>query len=91
MAMRVLNLTRPIIHLNGTPKSRLLEDLSDAYDKLNDLYAAMKKCTPNQRDYYIHADQEAFSKASKEHEDRLRLLDRIQEEIDDLSWNISTQ
>jgi hypothetical protein len=42
----------PIIHLNGTSKQSLLEQLEEVYLALSAALDAMRKASPNGRDYY---------------------------------------
>jgi hypothetical protein len=74
----------PCIHLNGTSKDRLIEDLCKASHALNEAYEALKQTAPNGRDYYP-LGPDAFKQADKEHVDRLRRLDAIKGEVDQLT------
>jgi hypothetical protein len=74
----------PTIHLNGTSKGRLIEDLCEASNKLDDAYNALKQCAPNGRDYYPQGP-DAMRQAEKEHLDRLGRLDAVKNEIDELT------
>jgi len=77
-------MTIPTIHLNGTSKDRLIEDLCNASNALNDAYAALKQTAPNGRDYYPQGD-DALRKATQEHMSRLKRLDEIKGEINKLT------
>ena len=77
-------MTAPTIHSNGTGKQTLIDGLCDAADALNAAYAALKKCAPNGRDYYVQGGN-AMERATAEHMDRLKRLDAIKEEIDALT------
>jgi len=80
----------PLIHLNGTSKDSLVEDLCNASQALNDAYDALKRTAPNGRDYYP-LGAIAFEKAIAEHNERLRSLDAIKAEIDALTTGIYDQ
>lgn len=80
----------PTIHLNGTSKDRLLNALCNASDKLNEAYNALKQTAPNGRDYYVQGP-DAITQATDEHMDRLRRLDAIKAEIDQLAESIAIQ
>lgn len=77
-------MTLPTIHLNGTSKESLIDDLCTASDALNAAYEALKQTAPNGRDYYPQGP-EAFAKAGGEHLDRLKRLNAIKKEIDDIA------
>jgi hypothetical protein len=76
------------IHMNGTSAERLIEDLCNASEALDNAYNAMKKAAPNGRDYY---PQGAFAieQATQEHLARLRMVDAVKNEIDRLTIEIS--
>lgn len=78
----------PTLHLNGTSKGTLIDELCEASHALNVAYAAMKRCGPNGRDYYLQGP-EAINVATDEHSDRLRRLDAIKHEIDELTLAIA--
>ena len=77
----------PTLHLNGTSKTSLIDDLCEASHALNVAYDAMKRCGPNGRDYYPQGPN-AINVATDEHSDRLRRLDAIKHEIDELTLAI---
>ena len=77
----------PTIHLNGTSKASLIEDLCEASQTLNLAYEAMKRTGPNGRDYYPQGPA-ALEAATNEHMDRLRRLDAVKKEIDELTLAI---
>jgi hypothetical protein len=80
-------LQMPMVHLNGTGKDSLLEQLSNASDALNDAYAAIKQAVPNGRDYYPLGPA-AMQAATDQHFDRLRRLDAIKAELDAMAEHI---
>lgn len=77
----------PTIHANGTSKERLIESLTEASQALDLAYEAMNRTAPNGRDYYPQG-QDAICDAQHEHSDRLRRLDKIKHEIDQLTLAI---
>ncbi len=77
----------PTVHLNGTSKAALLEQLENASNALNDAYAAMKQAAPNGRDYYPQGE-DALARATAAHLDRLRRVDTVKDEIDDMAREI---
>jgi len=79
----------PTIHLNGTSKANLIDALCTASVALDAAYSALKQTAPNGRDYYPQG-AEALGKAIFEHMDRLRRLDVIKDEIDQLTMAIDS-
>lgn len=71
----------PTIHLNGTPKNRLIDGLCEVSEALDAAFAAMKRAGPNGRDYYPQGP-DALPAAIDEHNDRMRRLDAIKSEVD---------
>lgn len=80
----------PTIHLNGTSKAALLDDLGEAAVAIDAAYRAVKQTAPNGRDYYPQGPL-ALGAALAEHEDRLRRLDAVKAEIEALMDAIDTQ
>jgi hypothetical protein len=78
----------PTIHLNGTSKAELIEQLCEASQAIDLAYSALKQAAPNGRDYYPQGP-EAYTAARAQHEDRLRRLDAVKAEIDELAMAIS--
>ena len=81
--MKGKRMTTPTIHLNGTSKQGLGEPLLAAYDKLSEAYVALKETAPNGRDYYPQGPQ-AMQTATDEHMSRLRRVDEVRAEIEQL-------
>ena len=48
-----VNYPLPTIHLNGTPRDRLLEGEMKVYDALNKVSEALEQCEFHSRDYYV--------------------------------------
>jgi len=74
----------PCIHLNGTSKERLIESLCAASQALDLAYSALKQTAPNGRDYYPIGPG-ALERATAEHFGRLRKLDDVKKEIDEIT------
>lgn len=79
----------PMIHLNGTSKESLIEGLCKASNAIEEAYQALKQTAPNGRDYYP-LGSEAIRVAESEHMDRLRRLDGVKEEIDEMTRAIDS-
>lgn len=73
----------PTIHLNGTSRDRLIEDLSEAYYALGKAMSALRVATPNGRDYYPQGPQ-AYGEALDEHLARLGKIEEVRKELEAL-------
>jgi hypothetical protein len=76
-------MTKPSIHLNGTSAQSLADDLRTAGDALYTALSAVNACVPNPRDYYPQGPN-AFASATAEHAARLRLLEKVCDELAEL-------
>ena len=70
----------PTLHLNGTSKTSLIDDLCEASHALNVAYDAMKRCGPNGRDYYPQGP-DAWGKARDEWTEIQKQLHAIREKV----------
>jgi len=77
----IADLQFPIVHNNGTSKDQLLDQCKAASCSLGDAYNALRNMAPNGRDYYP-LGAEAMQRAQKQHQDRMKRLDDIKDEID---------
>lgn len=73
----------PTIHLNGTSRERLLEDLNEAYYALGQAMSVLRVVTPNGRDYYPQGPQ-AYDEALDEHLARLGKIEEVRKELETL-------
>lgn len=74
----------PTIHRNGTSREELIEGLCAASQAIDLAYQALKQTAPNGRDFYPQGSS-ALGQAIKEHNDRLRGLDAVKDEVDALT------
>ncbi len=74
------DLIAPTIHLNGTSKEELLDKLTGALTTLNSALNAVALTAPHGRDYYLQGEN-AHAQARGQHNDRLRRLEEIRNEI----------
>ena len=74
----------PMIHWNGTARKELVEQIGDVLHRLDDTISAVRQATPHMRDYYPQRDPQAWHKAMEEHEDRLRRLQTLRSEYEQL-------
>lgn len=70
----------PLVHSNGTSKQALLDQLNTADRAVCVALKALHDTEPHQRDYYPQAG-DAYQRARKEHEDRVRRLVDIRLEV----------
>lgn len=74
------SITTPIIHLNGTPKQMLLDQLNNAYRKIDEAIYALRRAAPNGRDYYPEPGRMDW--AVEQHDRRMRALCDLLSEIE---------
>lgn len=75
----------PTVHLNGTSKRELLEQLEHAHLAVNKAMTELSKASPNARDYYVQSNVHAFSKAVDEHCDRMKRLKSVLDELEEIA------
>lgn len=73
----------PTVHLNGTPRDRLVEQYSDAANALREALSRMGEACPNARDYYTQGP-DAFQEAVKEHGARVERVAVTLREIEQI-------
>lgn len=66
----------PAIHLNGTSRDGLKSQLEDIITNLTKTLESMQAGRPHGRDYYVK-DDEALTRAQKQHEDRMRRVESV--------------
>ena len=86
--MPVSALTLPTVHSNGTSRKELLDGYLAGMGQIQLCIAALGACAPNGRDYYVK-DNDAIVSASREHNDRLRRLMAIRDELNTLAESVS--
>ena len=77
-------LSVPTVHLNGTSRESLLEQMTDASHALSAALQALQSASPHGRDYYPQG-KEAIRKASREHASRYERVRSVQREIDQIA------
>jgi hypothetical protein len=70
----------PTVHLNGSGKKNLTDDLEGAVNALDNAMGALRAMSPHGRDYYVQSDQ-ALKRAQTEHVNRAERLDDIKREL----------
>jgi len=75
-----MTLAVPTIHLNGTSRQELLDQLSDAVLALERAIGKLQLAHPNARDYYPQGN-EAFNVARDQHFDRIERICKVRDEL----------
>lgn len=74
------DLEMPFIHLNGTSRETLEEQVSTAYRAILNAVKALEGMHPNGRDYYSKGDA-ALTRAVNQHQSRVDRLVAIKDEL----------
>jgi hypothetical protein len=78
----------PTIHLNGTGKQNLLNELETAVGALTVAGAALRQVTVHGRDYYPQGDH-AYAQARHEMDQRLNALQSVVNDLMEMHVSIS--
>lgn len=81
---------KPTIHLNGTSWQRLEEQYEAASDAIEAAIQSLKDAAPNGRDYYPQGPG-AIEGAQDEHMDRMKRLDGVRREINELLLHVALE
>jgi len=79
----------PTIHLNGTSKEQLFEDLSTALYAVQAAKEAVQAAAPNGRDYYTQSGN-ALQQALAQHAERLRSLQTVYDELHAIAEHVQS-
>ncbi|HEU5463457.1 MAG TPA: hypothetical protein VFV82_04960 [Candidatus Binatia bacterium] len=79
---------KPTIHMNGTSREELLDQLCKAGAALRDAMGALAEASPNGRDYYVQGDG-AIRQALAEHAARREKLAEVLKEIEELAEHVA--
>jgi hypothetical protein len=82
--------TIPRVHLNGTSREELLNQLSEAHHALMEALGAMGRAAPHGRDYYVISD-EAIHQAGAQHRARCAKMVEVLEELELIAQGIIAQ
>lgn len=80
---KTTGLAVPTIHLNGSGKKNLTEQLENAVIALNNALDALQQAAPHGRDYYPQGD-DAYNLAARQHRSRIESLHLVQNELKDI-------
>lgn len=78
----------PTVHLNGTSRESLTEQLCDAVHALHEAGRKLATASPNGRDYYTQGNG-ALNVAMNQHETRMNKLREIISELEAIAEKIS--
>lgn len=78
----------PTIHLNGTSKDELLNQLEAVVSALEAALAALNAAAPNGRDYYPQGP-EALTDAQAAFAERARAVKQVHTDFSNLAWDIA--
>lgn len=79
-------LAKPTVHMNGTSRSVLQDDVEQAIDALQAALFKLGETSPNSRDYYVKGNgwEIVYSQAVEEHITRVRKIKSVVEELSEL-------
>ena len=80
----------PTIHMNGTSRDELLNQLVNAADAVFAAIETHAACHPNARDYYPQGP-EACCTAQRAHKARASMLDTVRRELIEMAESIDAQ
>jgi|SRR5579863_202057 len=76
-----MKLMVPTVHLNGTAKVDLMQQLADAIDPIREAIRKLAAACPNARDYYPQGP-EAIGEALRQHNARMAMLRSMAAELE---------
>jgi len=77
----------PSIHINGTSKDVLIDQLCSAILAINEAESVLQKACPNARDYYTQS-KDAAQEALRQHANRLHALRAVCNELQEIAESI---
>ena len=84
-------LSVPTVHLNGTSKQELLDQLKNAFRAVREAEAIVRKAYPHGRDYYVQTDTGGIEEAMRQHGRRLVSLNNIANELEAIAIAVQEQ
>jgi len=78
----------PTIHLNGTSCQELMDQIVNVERAGRKMLQALYDASPNGRDYYTQGDN-AFHEVQSEHQDRVKRIQSVIDEIQEIADSIS--
>jgi hypothetical protein len=83
-------LSVPTVHLNGTSRGELIEQLRNALTAVHDAERALELACPHGRDYYVQPG-DAIGEAMRQHAARLGKLSDVERELEQIAEAILEQ
>ena len=80
-------LVLPVVHINGTAKQSLIDDICKAGGAVRAAMEALGQAAPNGRDYYPAGDA-VFRQARAQHDARLAALRGVYDELSQLAAGV---
>ena len=82
----------PTIHLNGTSRDELYEQVTSAGQAVQEAIHKLAEAAPHGRDYYIRANGEAdFRHAFEQHYARIAKLQEVYDELEEIYMGLANQ
>jgi hypothetical protein len=83
----------PVVHLNGTGKTGLVDPIRAAYSLCEDLLKALSETAPHMRDYYVAITKtpSLYEDARAQYRARVQAVANIQDELEVLATAIQQQ
>jgi hypothetical protein len=85
------NLAIPTVHMNGTSKAELVEQLREAARAIRTAKDALAMSAPHGRDYYTQSDPSAIGKATREYAARQLKLAEVYSELEEIAIAVQNQ
>lgn len=85
-----MTLAVPTVHLNGTSKNGLLEQITEALTALHEAERKLIATAPHGRDYYVQPG-DAYAKAEAEHIERVLALRNVISELEHIGVKVLEQ
>lgn len=86
-----MKIAKPTVHLNGTSKAELMEQLQASNNAITDAMRVLENNSPNARDYDLFANSDSFHNAQLQAEHRLGKLGAIREDIQEILEHVAEQ
>lgn len=87
-----MTLAIPTVHLNGTSKEALLDQVYEAVEALHAAGRKLAAAAPNARDYYVQPNEaQPFTRAQTEHYARMTKLKEVIAELEQIGEGIVDQ
>ena len=78
------HLATPTVHMNGTSRDALLDQLFDAINAIHEAGKKLARACPNGRDYYTQGAA-ALNEALLQHEGRMAKLKSVTDELKEIA------